>query len=60
VTMTPHLRPRNPETVDQNFNTRHGAGSLPNAFMWAVWAADGSDYLASPAVPDPAPVLWTS
>jgi hypothetical protein len=38
---------KNPETVDQQFNVRHsGAGmTLTNSFMWAVWAAAGSDYL---------------
>jgi hypothetical protein len=43
--MTPDLWPRNPEKVDQDFNTRHGAGSLPSAFIWAVWTAEGSDFL---------------
>jgi hypothetical protein len=43
--MTPQLWPRNPEKVDQDFNARHGAGSLPSSFIWAVWTAEGSDYL---------------
>ncbi len=46
MTMNPGLWPRNPEEVSRDFDARHGAGTLPqNSFMWAVWTAEGSDYL---------------
>jgi hypothetical protein len=45
MTMAPHLWPLDPATVDQNFKARHGAGTLPNTFIWATWTAAGSDYL---------------
>jgi hypothetical protein len=47
MTMAPHLwAPLDPMTVDQQFNRRHGlAMTLPQSFIWAVWAAEGSDYL---------------
>jgi hypothetical protein len=46
MTMAPHLwLPLNPQTVDQEFNKRHPATPLPQSFSWAVWAAEGSDYL---------------
>jgi hypothetical protein len=47
MTMAPHLwTPLDPMTVDQQFNRRHGpAMTLPQSFIWAVWAAEGSDYL---------------
>jgi hypothetical protein len=46
MTMTPQLWPRNPVTVSNDFNARHGPGTtLPNSFIWATWAAEGSDYL---------------
>jgi hypothetical protein len=46
MTMTPHLwAPLNPQRVDQQFNKRHPAMPLPQSFIWAVWAAEGSDYL---------------
>jgi hypothetical protein len=31
--------------VHQDFDARHGAGTLPGTFMWAIWAAEGSEYL---------------
>ena len=44
--MAPHLwQPLDPSQVNNEFNARHGAGTLPGTFMWAVWAAEGSDYL---------------
>ena len=45
MTMAPHLWPRDPAAVDRAFKARHGAGSLPNSFIWATWAAAGSDHL---------------
>jgi hypothetical protein len=47
VSFNPGLWPRkNPQQVSQDFNARHqGAMTLPVAFDWAVWAAEGSDYL---------------
>jgi hypothetical protein len=45
MSMAPHLWPRNPQAVSQEFNNRHGAGTLPNSFIWAIWAAEGLDYL---------------
>jgi hypothetical protein len=44
--MAPHLWPRDPAAVDREFNARHAPGmKLPGSFIWAVWAAEGSDYL---------------
>jgi hypothetical protein len=45
--MAPHLwLPLDPMAVAQQFNQRHGPGmTLPESFHWAVWAAEGSDYL---------------
>src|SRR6478609_8009199 len=47
MTMAPQLwQPLNPSQVNNDFNTRNGPGmTLPNTFMWAVWAAESSDYL---------------
>ncbi len=45
MTMTPQLWSPDPATVSQDFAARHGAGTLPNTFIWAVWTAEGSDYL---------------
>lgn len=45
MTMAPDLWPRDPAAVSREFNERHGAGSLPNTFIWATWTAAGSDYL---------------
>ncbi|MGA7055638.1 MAG: hypothetical protein WBZ37_31125 [Mycobacterium sp.] len=45
--MTPRLwLPLDPMAVDRAFNQRHApAMTLPQSFIWAVWAAEGSDYL---------------
>jgi hypothetical protein len=53
--MAPHLWPRDPAAVSRDFKERHGADrvylldraglTLTNSFMWAVWTAEGSDYL---------------
>jgi hypothetical protein len=43
--MNPGLWPRNPQEVSRDFNARHQGATLPVAFDWAVWAAEGSDYL---------------
>lgn len=46
MTMAAHLWPVDPRTVSDQFNQRHGpAVALPESFLWAVWAAEGSDYL---------------
>jgi hypothetical protein len=45
MSMAPHLWSRNPVAVSQEFDNRHGAGTLPNSFSWAIWAAEGLDYL---------------
>ena len=37
---------KDPAKVSRDFDRRHGGpGSKPSTFMWAVWAAEGSDYL---------------
>jgi hypothetical protein len=48
MSMAPHLwAPLDPITVAQQFDQRNGPGmTLPESFHWAVWAAEGSDYLA--------------
>ena len=45
MSLAPHLWSRNPVAVSQEFDNRHGAGTLPNSFSWAIWAAEGLDYL---------------
>ena len=46
MTMAAHLWPVDPRTVSDQFNQRHGpAVALPESFLWAVWAAEESDYL---------------
>jgi hypothetical protein len=47
MTMAPQLwQSLNPSQVNNDFNTRNGPGmTLPNSFIWAVWTAEGSDYL---------------
>lgn len=47
MTMTPHLwAPLDPMAVAQQFDQSHGSGmTLPQSFIWAVWAAEGSHYL---------------
>jgi hypothetical protein len=64
VTMNPGLWSTNPQKVWQDYEARHGAAgaAAANIFMWAVWTAEGSDYLekldaqsypASPNAPHP-------
>jgi hypothetical protein len=44
MAMAPQLWPLDPQKVNRDYKARHGV-DLPGAFIWAVWAAEGSDYL---------------